>query len=441
MGLLREYRALGWLLLCLAICLGLLFAPVFVQGEVIVPGDIPYTNAFWAADPGATQFSPLKNGLLSDQINQFFVWHSLASDAMQNGRGLPLWNPYVFTGQPLVGNAQSALFYPPNLLLRWFSPGSVASLRGLFNIIVAAIFTFLFTRSLQVSARGSIFAAIAFAFSGPLIVWLGHPHSNVLATLPLVLWAVEMTVHRPQIREIAVLGIGVGLSFLGGHPETTFHVLAFAFVYGGLRLVFLRPGIKAMAARTGGLLAGSLLGLGVAAIQVLPFAISIAEFNAGRWRPVDGRLELAHSSEWLPNLASGVTAIFPNFFGNPVTNNYNWPFANFQNYNEQSIYFGVLPWAMMLGVLLFRPRKVVVWIVLGLALVALAVAWRLPGFELVNHLPLFSISLNKRLKMIFVLFAAVASGFGFDAFLAALNAKDRNRGLFLGIAVARRWRW
>lgn len=433
---LRKHQGVLWLLLYLVSSLVVLFAPVFFQGKVIVPGDIPYTNRFWAVEPDVDRFVPPQNYLLSDQIYQFFVWHSLVFRAIQEGRDIPLWNPYVFTGQPVVGNMQSALFYPPNLLLNWFSPGIVANIRAISKLLLAAFFTFLFARTLQISIKGSLFAAIAFTLSGPLIVWLGHPHTNVLVTLPLLMWAVERLICRPNPGRIGALAIGVGLAFLGGHPETTFHVLAFVSMYVALRLISLRLTLKSGRLRIGAIGLGLLLGMAVSAIQLFPFVDFLLQSSTlvdrGHARGVENWL---YTAEWLPNLASGVTAIFPNFFGNPVTYNYYWPFSSLQNYNEQTLYFGLVPLAMMFGLLFSRPRKPVIWIVSGLALFSLAVAWRIPGFEVVNHLPFFSISLNKRLKMIFVFFAAVSGGFGYDAFWSYLKLKQGNVGIVYGVAM------
>lgn len=432
----RKHQDSLWLLLYLVSSLLVLFAPVFFQDKVIVPGDLPYTNRFWAIEPDVERFAPPQNYLLSDQIYQFFVWHSLASQSLHADRGIPLWNPYVLTGQPLVANMQSALFYPPNLLLNWLSPGVVANIRVVFNLLLAALFTFLFARTLPISLKGSVFAAMTFTLSGPLIVWLGHPHSNVLVTLPLLMWAVERLIQRPTYGRIGVLALGVGLAFLGGHPETTFHVLAFVSMYLALRLIFLRPTLKAGRVRLGAVGLGVLLGAAVSAIQLFPFVDFLLQSGTLADRGhATGISNWFYSAQWLPNLVSGVTAIFPNFFGNPVTYNYNWPFSNFQNYNEQTMYFGLIPLAMMFGLVLSRPRKPEIWIVIGLALFALAVAWRLPGFEAVSHLPFFSIALNKRLKMVFVFFAAVSGGLGYDAFWAYLNSKQGNVGIMHGVAT------
>src|SRR4030066_8161 len=47
---------------------------------------------------------------------QFVPWWSYAWETLLAGH-LPLWNPLVGMGAPLLANYQSALFYPPNWLV------------------------------------------------------------------------------------------------------------------------------------------------------------------------------------------------------------------------------------------------------------------------------------------------------------------------------------
>src|SRR4051794_37347277 len=45
----------------------------------------------------------------------FSPYHELSAALVANGE-LPLWNPYAFRGIPLIGDGQTAMFYPPNWL-------------------------------------------------------------------------------------------------------------------------------------------------------------------------------------------------------------------------------------------------------------------------------------------------------------------------------------
>ena len=58
---------------------------------------------------------PFKNFLVTDPVRQQYPWRYLAVNIEKNFE-LPLWNPYNFTGTPLLANHQSAPFYPLNFL-------------------------------------------------------------------------------------------------------------------------------------------------------------------------------------------------------------------------------------------------------------------------------------------------------------------------------------
>ena len=234
--ILNKQSKLEPLSIALIISLGIviLFWEVFFWGYVQVPGDIIlFDPVMQEARPESGLDRP-QNMLLSDHLNQFYVWHHLAAESMQNKGKIPLWNPYFLGGHPLLANAQPALFYPVNLLLFWFSPGVVSTIRAFFNIFIAGVFTYLFCRSLNISWAGSTLAAVAFAFSGVIMIGPGHAYINTIVWLPFVLWSGEKLLNGSHIyRWSLITGLGIGLSCLGGHPETLFHnafIWAFTFL-------------------------------------------------------------------------------------------------------------------------------------------------------------------------------------------------------------------
>ena len=54
----------------------------------------------------------------------FHAYHKAVVDLARQP-GLPLWNPYAFSGIPLLGDGQTAMFYPPNWLF-WVLPAAHA---------------------------------------------------------------------------------------------------------------------------------------------------------------------------------------------------------------------------------------------------------------------------------------------------------------------------
>ena len=54
----------------------------------------------------------------------FYPYHNVTASLLRQGQ-LPLWNPYSFSGMPLLGDGQTAMFYPPNWLF-FLLPGAAA---------------------------------------------------------------------------------------------------------------------------------------------------------------------------------------------------------------------------------------------------------------------------------------------------------------------------
>ncbi len=409
--------------------------PLLMIGGALLPGHTMYPADLLSVYPpwqGIVEGQPISNGLLIDDIQQFYPWHKLAyAEAQVTGR-FPLWNPYELTGQPLVANAQSALYYPPNLLLHWIRPEVVVVICAYFNLLLLGIATYYFCREIDLRRVSSIFASIIGMLSGAAIVFLGNPLVNSMASLPLMLLAAEKILNGKRlIPWISMLAVAVGLSILGGHPETSFHICLALGLYFLIRLIQRRPGIRKAAEWTAAVLAGVFVGLLIGAIQWLPFldllfhSATLAE--GGRSM---GGANVFFSPEWKYNLTTLVTFLIPNFFGSPITNNYYWPFPNYQNYSEQAVYFGLIPLALAFSALFNRKLRPQVLALTAISLFFLAVAWRLPGFEAINHIPPFSLLLNKRLKLFIPMMLAIVAAIGLNNWLdreqdEGLMAQDR----------------
>ena len=443
----KRFKNSGLVVVTLLLGLGIVivFWQIFFLGYVQVPADIPpFYDPAMRVDPAQVVGLP-QNPLLSDHAYQFYVWHYLAAEAMQATGRIPLWNPYLLAGQPLVANAQPALFYLPNLLLFWLDPGSVANVRVIFNIFIAGLFTFLFARSLGISKTGAILTAVAFAFSGTIIVGPGHAYANSLVWLPFVMWATEKMLQQTRIFFWGlVMSIGVALSILGGHPESTFHNILTLFLYFIARLFFLRTMPRAKLTLIFSFVMAIVVGVMLGAVQWLPFANWLRQSSTTSRSAAWLSESIFYTKEWVTQLPTLVTLLFPGFYGHPVEYTYRWPFPSFQNFLEQSMYFGLIPVALAVGAIFAArgKKRTRLIIIVALALFFLAVALRLPGFEVINHLPIFDRVNNTRLKWYFSFLGAILAGFGFDALVQYFaSGKSKNKGVFrltvlmLGIAL------
>src|SRR5258708_5866195 len=100
------------------VCIVLFFYPVFLKGYIPFPGDLlvaeykPWrTYSYLGYNPG----SEPNKAQYPDTIRQLYPWKTLVVDSLKKLQ-LPLWNPYNFSGSPLLANFQSAALYPFNIL-------------------------------------------------------------------------------------------------------------------------------------------------------------------------------------------------------------------------------------------------------------------------------------------------------------------------------------
>lgn len=419
----------------------LLYWQVFLLDYVAVPADLPFDRDALFLRVKPDEYVRANNPLLDDHFYQFYSWQRVAARAIRETGRLPLWNPYLFAGQPLLANAQSGLLYPPNLLLFLFSAETVSAARSMFNILFAGVWVYLLGRVLGASRNGATLSGVAFAFSAVIMVGPWHAYASSLIWLPMTLWAGEKSLasRRPYFWG-AWAALGVGLGILGGHPETSFFNLFIFCLYFALRLLLL-PGLGRE--KIGRLLPlGMAVGLGlmIGAVQWLPFGVFLSRSAIETRGLIGAEDPFYYHSGWQLQLPTLITLWMPNFFGNPADYNYFWPFSSYSNYLEQAISFGLLPLALGLGAAVGMNRKrPVVTILALLAALCLLLAMRFPGFEAVSHLPVFDKVNITRLKWDFALFGSLLAGFGLDgmgAHLASGRVENRRLAAVAGIVLA-----
>ena len=153
---------------------------------------------------------------------------------------VPLWNPYIMAGRPLLADGQSAVFSPfsvPSYILPFWKSLAVAAMLKLF---LGALGAFILARVLGMRFGGALLTGVVFAFGTFFVVWLAWPLASVYAFIGWTLALTELLVRRPGRLPVAGLAAVVGLQFLGGHPESSFHLLFTASVFFVFRALWWR---------------------------------------------------------------------------------------------------------------------------------------------------------------------------------------------------------
>ena len=157
-------------------------------------------------------------------------------EVKRNLPDIPLWNPWITAGRPLHADAQSAIFSPFNWIAYVMDEWRALALIAALKLWVAAFGTFLLARALSMRWPGAGVAGIVYGFSLWMITWISYPHASVWALVPWALLAAEGVLRRPDPRRTALLALVIGLQFLCGHPESSFHLLVAVVVWCALRL-------------------------------------------------------------------------------------------------------------------------------------------------------------------------------------------------------------
>jgi hypothetical protein len=435
-----DWRAARITLLLLLLTSLLLLAPALRPGTMLLPAHLPYLlDPLWQllAPPGAIAGA---NPILGDQFYQYHAWKSATRQALANGE-LPLWSAAVNGGQPLLANGQVGLFDPFNLVGMLFPLTTSYVVGALLRLWVAGIFTYVYARTTGLSLLASWLAMLVFAFSGPLVSWLGATPSHVMVWLPALLWAGEKMISRRRLGWSLVAASLLGLMVLSAQPEIAFQIGMVWGIYLICRAAWLEGGIlPALRRHAAWWVLVALLGVALAAVEALPFVDALRYSVVFDQRLATTTPDLA---QWLRRIfldwqawPTLVTALLPNFLGREADDSYWYPAGNSI---ENNAYAGVLPLLLALLALWagWRGQKERArgwfWLWGGLGAGALALAVGLPLLNALNYLPPFNLVAPGRLRVVYVFAVAILAGWGLD-FLRA-DTKLR-RPLFILLVLA-----
>jgi hypothetical protein len=212
------------------------------------------------------------DAVFSDEVEQMEMFRLFAVAEVRQGR-LPLWNPYNYCGAPFLAANQSAVFSPFRLPDYVFPGPRTMAWVYLLKAMVAGTGAYLFfRRALSASFWPAAFGGWAYPLSGFLVLWSGYPLSSAAVWLPWVLLGVDAAVRRPRRFGGLGLALATGLTLVSGHLGVSAHVLLAAALYALFVLADVygprRAAIPAVLALAGGILLGLLL----AAPQLVPTA-------------------------------------------------------------------------------------------------------------------------------------------------------------------------
>jgi hypothetical protein len=368
-----------------------------------------------------------------DQSDQIIPWATLAWTQVHHGQ-LPLWNPYAALGMPLAFNWQTAAFSVPSLIGYLFPLHLAFTVQVIVTLIIAGTGMYALCRVLRLGTLACVFAGTVFELSGPMLGWLGWPHSAVLSWSGW-LFAAALLVVRGQhrLRDVTLLSLVIAVMVYAGQAEVlTLGGLAL-LVFVVVLLVQRSPGLGAS-----GPIRRPVLDLSTAVVAGIalgaPLLLPGSQVVSGSQRAVPGGDpgELLKGNPALP-LHNLVHVVFQGFDGLPIAGNH-W-FGYIGGYSETAAYVGVITLVLAVTAVAVRRGRpeVVAFGVLCVAMVVIAFAP--PVVAVLGRLPLIGTVLWQRAILPLAFGIAVLAGVGMDALVRSPGDRAVRRWMGGGFAV------
>lgn len=375
----------------------ILLGPVLLFGRMILSGEVLY----WGTP-----------------MLQFVPWHRLAIDTLNLGQ-IPLWNPLLGLGAPLLANLQSALLYPPNALLLIVGPERGHGYLVVLHLAFAGLGMAYLARRLGMGAFGQLIAGLSFSLSGYMVARAWFISINhAAAWLPWIILSAERLLdqsaagsgYKKLIPAILGMSLTLSMQWLAGHAQTAWYTLILLIVWVAWRLIknWRRPFI--LQAITGFIVA-SCLAFALASAQLLP----TLEYLALSQRALSLDREFALTYSFWPWRFLGL--LLPDLFGNPASGDY-WGYGN---YWEDAIYIGIMPLLLGLGAMSRGLRRSAINVslerfLLGVSFITLLLALgkNTPLFTfLYDHVPTFDLfQAPSRWNLLLIFSLALLAGRG-----------------------------
>lgn len=424
----KEYIFIFLLFLFITICF---FYKTAFFGLIPFPGDLLVSNyAPWstASYLGFIPATIPNKGQYFDVIRQMYPWKTFVIETIQHGQ-LPLWNPYNFSGTPLLANLQSAVFYPLSLFYFLFGQKTGWIITVMLQPLLASFFTYLFARKIGLSTIAGVFAAVAFGFSLFTSVFLEYNTLlHVVLWLPLSLYLIEGLLTSRKLFPLFLFSLSIVCAYLGGHIQIAVLQTIFILAYGLFRIISQKQKKERKITACLSFVALVVIAIGIASMQLFP-ALELLQLSARVPQQYDFLIrELLLQPEQMFRIFS------PDIFGNPANRNYLLQ----DPYPGKAIYLGLIPLFFSFFAIVFLRTKSNIRFFTIASCIILLLILRTPLTELFYKLqvPFFSTSSPGNIIFLLSFCLSVLSGFGLDYWLSKKDKKEWAAPIVFAIAFS-----
>ena len=171
-----------------------------------------------------------------DVVEYFYPFLSFVHEELRHLR-LPLWDPYVMSGFPVIGDLEAQIFYPANWLLVLVHPFSPLPFKLVEILLIAhfflcGLFMYYLARSFVSDKAPALLAAILYMFSGALVAHTQHmAQIDAMAWYPLIFLLARRGLFERNYLLTISAGMLFGLQVLIGHWQHSVYLGLILLLY------------------------------------------------------------------------------------------------------------------------------------------------------------------------------------------------------------------
>jgi hypothetical protein len=283
-----------------------LFWRVFFFGETLIDVNTLNNQLPWGYHAGQSDYPYNRRDLTDTYVTRdYFV-----VSAYRDGE-FPLWNPYTMAGHPIYADGVTRTLSPFLLFYKFFDVPLGYSVARIAELMLAAVFMYIFLVALGAGAGGALMGSLVFEFSAHSMLHLtGLGWWGGLMWLPLIILFVDRAIRRNSYVQAMLAGVFLSAQFFCGYlPNQIYYVGAVILYYLFFAFASHRSGSRSRAVRQVLvlMLVTLAVGLVLSATQWVP---SLELLSYSNRKIVGAELSYVYLPPWY-----AATLVFPNLFG------------------------------------------------------------------------------------------------------------------------------
>ncbi|MDX1578714.1 MAG: hypothetical protein R3266_09515, partial [Gemmatimonadota bacterium] len=218
-----------------------------------------------------------------EMIDQSWQLREFGVSEVEAGRGLPLWNPYVFGGVPYVAILPGPVFYPTTLLYLVLPLFRAIGWTFVLHTALAGLFAWFAARSLSLRRWPAAVTGLAFMLTGFMVSMNEAGHDGrmfTIALIPLAFACLEHGLRSRRLHWFLAMGLVVACQIFTPHVQLMYYSSLALSLYMLVRVIWMarddghwKPAGRAFGFYALGFLAAAAVGMA----QLLP-TLELREF-------------------------------------------------------------------------------------------------------------------------------------------------------------------